>query len=101
MLDALVNGMRDPEVLAELAKGRMRAKIPALKEALEGRFDHLHAVWIGAILEHIDFLDAQIAGLTEAIGEQIALSSSITKRLVAQLESLGRKVILEELPQSA
>jgi transposase len=72
MLDALVNGTRDPEVLAELARGRMRAKIPALKEALEGRFDHLHAVWIGAILEHIDFLDGQIASLTEAIGEQIA-----------------------------
>jgi transposase len=72
MLDALVNGTMDPEVLAELARGRMRAKIPALKEALEGRFNHLHAVWIGAILEHIDFLDGQIAGLTEAIGEQIA-----------------------------
>ena len=72
MLDALVNGTRDPEVLAELARGRMRAKIPALKEALEGRFDHLHAVWIGAILEHIDFLDGQIAALTDAIGEQIA-----------------------------
>jgi transposase len=72
MLDALISGTTDPEVLAELAKGRMRAKIPALKEALEGRFDHLHAVWIGAILEHIDFLDGQIAGLTEAIGEQIA-----------------------------
>jgi transposase len=72
MLDALVNGTRDPEILAELARGRMRAKIPALKEALEGRFDHLHAVWIGAILEHIDFLDGQIASLTEAIGEQIA-----------------------------
>jgi transposase len=72
MLDALVNGTTDPEVLAELAKGRMRAKIPALKEALQGRFDHLHPVWIGAILEHIDFLDGQIAGLTEAIGEQIA-----------------------------
>jgi transposase len=72
MLDALVDGTRDPEVLADLAKGRMRAKIPALKEALEGRFDHLHAVWIGAILEHIDFLDGQIASLTEAIGEQIA-----------------------------
>jgi transposase len=101
MLDALVNGMRNPEVLAELAKGRMRAKIPALKEALEGRFDHLHAVWIGAILEHIDFPDAQIAGLTEAIGEQIALSRINTTRLVAQLESLGRKVIVEELPQAA
>lgn len=72
MLDALVKGTRDPEVLADLAKGRMRAKIPALKQALEGRFDHLHAEGIGTILEHIDFLDGQIAGLTEAIGEQIA-----------------------------
>ena len=72
MLDALVSGTRDPEILAELAKGRLRAKIAALKEALEGRFDHLHAVWIGAILAHLDFLDEQIANLTEAIGEQIA-----------------------------
>ena len=72
MLDALVSGTRDPEILADLAKGRLRAKIPALREALEGRFDHLHAVWIGAILAHLDFLDEQIANLTEAIGEQIA-----------------------------
>jgi transposase len=72
MLDALVRGTTDPEVLAELAKGRLRSKIPALKEALEGRFDHLHAVWIGAILAHLDFLDEQITSLTEAIGEQIA-----------------------------
>ena len=71
MLDALVSGTTDPEILAELAKGRLRAKIPALKEALEGRFDHLHAVWIGAILAHLDFLDEQITSLTEAIGEQI------------------------------
>ena len=72
MLDALVSGTTDPEILAELAKGRLRAKIPALKQALEGRFDHLHAVWIGAILAHLDFLDGQIASLSEAIGEQIA-----------------------------
>ncbi len=72
MLDALVQGTTDPEVLADLAKGRLRVKIPALKEALEGRFDHLHAVWIGSILAHLDFLDGQISGLTEAIGEQIA-----------------------------
>jgi transposase len=72
MLDALVKGTTDPEILAELAKGRLRAKIPALKEALEGRFDHLHSVWIGAILAHLDFLDEQISSLTEAIGEQIA-----------------------------
>jgi transposase len=72
MLDALLTGTTDPAVLADLARGRMRAKIPQLREALEGRFDHLHAVWIGAILAHIDFLDEQIASLTEAIAEQIA-----------------------------
>jgi transposase len=72
MLDALVAGTTDPEVLADLARGKLRAKIPALREALEGRFEHLHAVWIGAILNHLDFLDEQIASLTEAIGEQIA-----------------------------
>jgi transposase len=72
MLDALVAGTTDPQVLADLAKGRLRAKLPALREALEGRFDRLHAVWIGAILAHLDFLDEQISSLTETIGEQIA-----------------------------
>ncbi len=72
MLDALVAGTTDPQVLADLARGRLRAKLPALRQALEGRFDHLHGVWIGAILAHVDFLDEQIASLTEAIGEQIA-----------------------------
>jgi len=72
MLDALIEGTTDPEVLADLAKGRLRAKIPALRAALEGRFDRLHAVWIGAILAHIDFLDEQIGALTEAIEAEIA-----------------------------
>jgi transposase len=72
MLDALVAGTTDPEVLADLARGRLRAKLPALREALEGRFDRLHAVWVGAILAHLDFLDEQIASLTETIGGQIA-----------------------------
>jgi hypothetical protein len=38
-LDALVAGTTDPVGLAELAKGRLRAKLPALREALEGRFE--------------------------------------------------------------
>ena len=51
MLDALVAGTTDPEVLAELARGQLRTKIPALREALEGRFDAACTrCWIGAIL---------------------------------------------------
>ncbi|MGZ6725773.1 MAG: IS110 family RNA-guided transposase, partial [Solirubrobacteraceae bacterium] len=71
MLDALCEGTTDPEILAELAKGRLRAKLPALREALEGRFDTHHALLIGAILAHLDFLDEQIGRLSEAIEEQL------------------------------
>ena len=39
MLDALVSGTTDPEVLADLARGQLRKKLPALREALEGRFN--------------------------------------------------------------
>lgn len=86
MLDALVSGTTDATVLAELAKGRLRVKIPALREALEGRFEAHHALLIGAILNHLDFLDEQIDGLSEAIGDElgptgasaVALASTIT-----------------------
>jgi transposase len=71
MLDALCEGTTDPEILAELAKGRLRVKIPALREALEGRFDADHALLIGAILAHLDFLDEQIERLSDAIEEQL------------------------------
>jgi transposase len=71
MLDALVAGETNPDVLAELARKQMRKKIPALREALEGRFDSHHRLWIGAILRHIDFLDEQIEQLTAMIEEQI------------------------------
>jgi transposase len=71
MLDALVAGTTDPTVLADLAKGRLRSKLPALREALEGRFDAEHAIVVGAILAHIDFLDEAINGLCDAIEEQI------------------------------
>lgn len=71
MLDALCRGTTDPEVLADLAKGKLRAKIPALREALQGRFDTDHALLIGAILAHLDFLDEQIERLSQAIEEQL------------------------------
>ena len=72
MLDALVTGTTDPEVLAELAKGKLRAKIPALREALVGRFDPQHALIVSAILAHLDFLDEQIQLLSDEIEVQLA-----------------------------
>jgi transposase len=81
MLDALVQGTTDPAVLAELAKGKLRAKLPALREALEGRFDAEHGIVVGAILTHIDFLDEQIAVLSDAIGEQIRPFASAVELL--------------------
>jgi transposase len=72
MLDALVAGTTDPELLADLARGRLRAKLPALREALEGRFDAQHALLVGAILAHLDFQGEQIELLSEAIGEALA-----------------------------
>ena len=72
MLDALVEGTTDPQLLAELAQGKLRAKIPALKEALEGRFDAQHALIVSAILAHLDFLDEQIQLLSDEIEAQLA-----------------------------
>src|SRR5207244_9018280 len=71
MLDALVAGTTDPEVLAELAKGKLRAKIPALREALVGRVDRQHALIVSSILAHLDFLDEQIQLLSDEISEQL------------------------------
>lgn len=71
MLDALVGGTTDPSVLADLARGRLRVKIPALREALEGRFEPVHALLISSILAHLDFLDEQIERLSDAVEEQL------------------------------
>ena len=71
MLDALVSGTTDPAVLADLARGTLRKKIPALREALVGRFEAEHALVVGQILAHIDFLDEAIERLSDAIEEQI------------------------------
>jgi transposase len=67
IIEALIDGTRDPAVLAQMAKGRMRAKIADLEEALAGRFGSHHAVVCRQIIDHIDFLDRAIATLTEEV----------------------------------
>ena len=56
MIDALIDGERDPQVLAEMAKTRMRPEIPELREALVGRFDDHHAMLARIHLDHMDHL---------------------------------------------
>jgi transposase len=73
MLEALVWGTHDPQVLADLARGRLRAKLPALREALDGHFrtEH-HGLMIAQVLAHIDFLDESVATLSARIEQVIS-----------------------------
>jgi transposase len=71
MLEALIGGQRDPAVLADLAQGQLRKKIPALTEALHGRFNDHHAFMARLYLDRIDAHDADTARLDERIEEAI------------------------------
>ncbi len=72
MLRALIAGQRDPQQLAELARGRLRSKIPALAAALDGRFTEHHATMIGLALDHFEYLERCIERLEEHIDELMA-----------------------------
>ena len=54
ILAALIDGQRDPRILAEMARGRLRAKILQLREALTGHFGEHHALLCAKMLERID-----------------------------------------------
>lgn len=71
MLDALVTGERDPEVLADLALGKLRPKRAALREALTGRFDEHHGELIDMLLQEVDALTAKIDTLTARVSQLI------------------------------
>lgn len=72
MLAALVAGTRDPNVLADLAQGALRKKLPALRDALTGRFSGHHALIVGEILAKLDYLDQAIGRLSAEIDRVIA-----------------------------
>jgi transposase len=72
MLTALVAGERDPEVLAELARGRLRTKLPQLRQALRGRFSDHHALLVGLSLAHLEHLEGAIATLDTQVDQVIS-----------------------------
>jgi transposase len=60
MLRALIGGEHDPEKLAELAEGRLRAKLPELRQALEGHFTDHHRFLVEHLLKHLDELERHV-----------------------------------------
>ena len=88
MVEALIDGERRPTVLAELARGRMRSKIPDLQRALEGRFDDHHALMCRLHLEHLDHLDAMIAKLDSQV-EQMMRPFQPQRDLIVSIPGFG------------
>ncbi len=83
MLEALIAGQRDPAVIADLAKGQMRQKIPALTEALRGRFNDHHAFMARLYLDRIDAHAADIARLDARIEEAIKPFQAVRELLMS------------------
>ena len=81
MLHALIDGERDPKVLAELSKGMLRKKIPQLREALRGRFKDHHAVMIRIALDHVEHLEAAITALDIEVDKTMAPFAEARDRL--------------------
>ncbi|WP_234798379.1 transposase, partial [Mycobacterium tuberculosis] len=88
MVEALIDGERRPAVLADLARGSMRSKIPDLQRALEGRFDDHHALMCRLHLAHLDQLDAMIGALDEQI-EQLMHPFCARRELIASIPGIG------------
>src|SRR5271166_851015 len=89
MIEALIDGERRPAVLADLAKGTMRAKIPDLSMALEGRFGDHHALMCRLHLDHIDHLEEMIARL-EAQIEEMMTPFRAQRDLLATAPGIGQ-----------
>jgi transposase len=100
MLDALIAGERDPDVLAELAVGKLRRKVPELSDALAAsRFRAHHAVMLSEHLAHIDHIDAAIARLDEQVDRLMAPFGDDRDRL-ATIPGVGKRaaeVIIAEI----
>ena len=81
MLQALVEGTTDPAVLADLARGKLRKKLPDLRRALTGRFRPHHAFLLEQVLAKIDFLDEALDRLMAEIEARLGPFASMLAAL--------------------
>lgn len=91
MLEALIADDTEPEEIAELAKGRLRAKIPELVEALVGQTRGHHRFLLRELLDHLDELNARIANLDERIRTLTAPYEDLIERLMT-IPGVGRRI---------
>jgi len=99
MLAALIAGERDPKVLAQLARRRLRAKLSLLEEAFHGRFSDHHAFLLQTMLSRIDQASADIAALDAKIDQEIAPFAPAVDQL-DEIIGVGRtaaQVIIAEI----
>ena len=99
MMAALIAGQRDPRVLAQLARGRMRVKITQLEEAFTGYFTDHHGFLLTTMLARVDALGADIAALETRIGEMVVPFGAAPERLdeIPGLGMIGACVVLAEI----
>jgi transposase len=99
MMAALINGQRDPGVLARMARGRMRGKIAQLEEAFTGYFTDHHAMLLTTMLARIDGLSTDIATLDARIEEMVTPFGTTVQRLdeIPGLGAVGACAILAEI----
>lgn len=99
MLAALVEGTTDPEVLADLAKGKLRSKLPALRTALTGRFRGHHAFLVTQILAHLDYLDEAIGVVSQEVETHLGPFAETIRRLdaIPGINQRGAEVVVAEL----
>ncbi len=71
MLAEIVTGQTDAELMADLARGRMRSKIPELEKALTGIVQPHHRFVLAQQLDHIDFLDEKVETFSIRIGQRL------------------------------
>jgi transposase len=99
MLAALVAGERNPNVLAQLARRSMRAKITVLEEAFTGHFTGHHAFLLGTMLGRVDAISADIAALDARIATEAAPLADAVARLdgIPGISLASAYVILAEI----
>jgi transposase len=99
ILDALCDGERDPEVLAQLAQRKLKAKRDLLARCVPGRFGEFHAVMCRQLLDHIDYLDAAIARLDDQVDQMMVPFAEARDRLdtIPGIAKRNAEIIIAEI----